>query len=420
MSMLRARSLHVSRPTPGARLTIHAVVDNDVYPPLFGSTQRSFGLLRGLAREHDVHVLCIVPRHNAAARDETADGVHIVRAKAWYTSLAWRLEQLRLSPLFLSAHGHAARAGRLLGLLPGSPNALLVGPWFGGLYARTRAPLKVYASQNVEYDHFHMTAHGMLGRSGWAERARSIERSVVSGSDLVVTCSHEDALRMGELYGLTPERTLVAVNGYDESSIRPPTVDERRTAREALGFTDEHHVGVFLGSDAPTNRDALRVLLETVVPQMDPARFRLLVAGEISSRVGGAHPASVVTRPAREDVLPYLHAAEVGLNPVTVGGGSNVKVPTYLGAGLSVITTPFGLRGYERLESLVVTAPVESFASAWRKRPQGWATRDERMPEAVAEHQWGHIGRDLGRRLVRHLHDADAIEPAMAHGRFSA
>ena len=93
-------------------MLIHAATDNDIHPPLFGGTQRAFGLYRGLARRHEVSALCVVPNRAVAAADERVAGVRLLRRKAWYTSVAWRLERARLAPMF--AGGLRARAGRAL------------------------------------------------------------------------------------------------------------------------------------------------------------------------------------------------------------------------------------------------------------------------------------------------------------------
>jgi hypothetical protein len=399
-----------------ARLRIHGVVDNDIHPPLFGSTQRSFGLFRGLARAHEVDVLCMVPWRNAAAREEAAAGVRLHRRRAWYTTAAWRLETLGLAPLFLSAHGHASRAARLLGVLPGTPDVLLAGAFFGGLLERSAARLKVYASHNVEYDHFLMTAPRLLGGARWAAGIRELERGVVEAVDLVVACSDEDATRMRALYGVPADGVVVAPNGFDETAIRPPRPGEREAARAVLGLEPKHHVGLFLGSDAPPNREALRILMDEVMPSLAGEDMRLLVVGDIAQRATGRGEPWLITRRAMANVLPFLHAADVGLNPVVAGGGSNVKVPTYLAAGLAVLTTSFGLRGYASLAPSVIQADTADFADTWRSRPAGWHARREAPPAALAAFAWGSIGESLGGTLVERLRTRSHEWAGNAHG----
>jgi hypothetical protein len=112
-----------------------------------------------------------------------------------------------------------------------------------------------------------------------------------------------------------------------------------------------------------------------------------------------------------------LHAADTGLNPVAAGGGSNVKVPAYLAAGLAVVSTPFGMRGYGALESLVRVAPAETFAEAWRQRPQGWARASGVTPPALAAFAWGAIGERLGEALTFARPAAGATQRAESAGR---
>ena len=59
-----------------------------------------------------------------------------------------------------------------------------------------------------------------------------------------------------------------------------------------------------------------------------------------------------------------LSAADVAVNPVGFGSGSNIKMPVYLAAGLPIVTTPVGLRGFEELAAHAVVADPEGFVEA--------------------------------------------------------
>ena len=98
---------------------------------------------------------------------------------------------------------------------------------------------------------------------------------------------------------------------------------------------------------------------------------------------------------------------------MTTGGGSNVKLPTYLAAGLAVLTTPFGLRGYAALRSRVVVAALEETTEALRARPAGWLARGLPPPPEVAEYAWGRLGERLGEELEARCGRALAAGPAM-------
>lgn len=385
-------------------MLIHAATDNDIFPPLFGGSQRAFGLCRGLARRHGVEALCVVPNRAAGAADETVHGVRLHRRKAWYTSAVWRLERARLAPMFLAAAAHSARAEALAGAFERPADALLADLALTGLFDADPAPLKVHTSHNVQLDHFAGTAADAFVAPGyWKRRLRALEARAVERADVVVVCGGEDAARMRELYGVAPEALEVAPNGYDETAIRPPAPAERARARAALGIADREHVALFVGSDHPHNRAALAALIERVMPPLAGAGHRLLVTGAVTNALGAFRAPWLIARPPAPDLLPALHAADAGVNPVTIGGGSNVKLPTYLAAGLAVISTPFGLRGYESLRSCTVTAAIEDMTEALRARPEGWAVRGAALPAAVADHAWGRIGERLGDALEARL-----------------
>jgi len=367
-------------------MLIHAATDNNIYPPLAGGTQRAFGLYRGLARQHEVAALCLVPNRTAAAAEERVAGVRILRRKAWYTSLAWRLERARLGPMFLVTAGHTAAARRLARAFGGPADALLADLHLTGLFAADPAPLKVYTAHNVEPDYFRTAAAAVAAPAFWRARLQALEARAVECADLTVVCSDEDAARMRELYGVGTRALAVVPNGYDETVVRPPEPEERARARSDLGLGEREYVALFVGSDVPHNRMALAGLVDRVLPPLAGEGIRLLVVGSVTRALAGRREPWLIARPATPDLAPLLHAADAGLNPVTAGGGSNVKLPTYLAAGLAVITTAFGLRGFASLCPWVVTAGIGEMTEALRARPPGWRAQGLPAPPEVAEH----------------------------------
>jgi glycosyltransferase involved in cell wall biosynthesis len=377
-------------------MLIHAAVDNDIYPPRFGGAQRSFGLARGLARRHSVRVLCVTPNRSSGPASERVEGVELLRAKAWHTSLAWRLERARLAPLFSAEMGHRANAARYAAALGHGADVLAADLNLAALLERSRAPLRVYTSHNVEYDRFRSAAPPVAWRARWAGRLRRLEHRAVNAAHLTVVCTDEDAARMGELYGVASSKLAVVPNGFDETRLAAPTSAERSRARTALGFGEHEYVAAFVGADWGPNRQALSLLADRVFPALAADGVRLLVIGAVGKALAGRREPWLVVAGEAPELAPLLHAADCGLNPVLAGGGSNVKVPGYLAVGLAVVTTPFGIRGYAPLEPHCVVCPADGFADALRARPRGQAARGEAAPAALAEYAWGRLGERLG------------------------
>jgi len=387
-------------------MLIHGATDIDIHPPVFGGAQRCFGIYRGLARRHAVRVLCMVPNRSGGAPEERIDGVDVLRRKAWFTTLAWQLERARLSPLFLAERGHRAAAGAALRELADGPDVVMTDLHLAGLRERTAARLRVHHAHNVEADHFRCAGPPLAARGWWAERLQSMEARAVATADLVVAASEEDGERMRSLYGVPSSRVIVAPNGYDETGIRPPTPAARALARTALGIAEHETVCAFVGSDVPHNRAGLALVTEQVMPTLAGGGFRLLVIGRVARALAGRREPWLIARGETRVLSGLLDAADVGLNPVLAGGGSNIKLPTYLAAGLAVVTTPHGLRGFAPLRPFVIVAEPATLAEALRERPAGWALApggDMTPPPAVAAYAWGGIGERLGDEFAARL-----------------
>jgi len=384
-------------------MLIHAAVDDDLHPPASGGRQRGFGLARGLAARHDVRVLCVVPNRSTASAEERIDGVTLLRRRAWHTSVAWRLERAGVAPLFTAASGHGARAADYRRALGADPDVLSCDLNLTGLLPRSRARLRVYASQNVEADRFLASRSRLLARPFWAARLRALEGGAVRGSDLTVTCSDEDAARLRDLYGARSEAVAVIPNGYDERVHRPPTAAEREAARVSLGIGGQECVALFVGADWGPNREAMTCLVERIGPAVADAGVLLLVVGSVGRDWSGRREPWLRVLGEVADLRTALHAADVGLNPVAEGGGSNVKVPGYLAAGLACVTTPFGLRGYADLAAHCTVVERSAMADALRSQPRGWAARGDNAPAVLADYAWAALGERLGRLYEAHL-----------------
>ncbi len=392
-------------------MRIHWACDNDVHPPLFGATQRLFGLARGLATRADVRMLCVVPNRSRGLREERVAGVALRRVRSWHTSVAWWLERVGVRPLFAAEAGHRARAARYRAALGEGADVLLCDLALSGLFPGATGSLRAYHAHNVESERWRSTAPRLWRRGHWGARLAELERRAVAESELCVACTDEDAELLRGEHGARDVE--VVANGWDETALAPASAEARRGARRALGIADDAYVAAFVGGDWPPNHEALAHLVARVLPPLAGERVVLLAVGAVARPLAGRREPWLVARPETPDLAVVLAAADCGLNPVTLGGGSNVKLPTYLAMGLAVISTPFGLRGYAPLAAAASSLPLEDFADALRARPRGWAARGEAAPPALADYAWGALGAGLARALAaRRERTAAAADPA--------
>ena len=196
----------------------------------------------------------------------------------------------------------------------------------------------------------HNLDHRLLEQSSWLHRRaapwmRAVEAQAPRRYRDIFACAEEDRdfFRQHD-----PTRRLllpIIRCGVDPAAytVAPGT---RERARSELGLADEDHLLVFSASRYPPNDDAaeeLRKFCQEEASFLASHRVRILVLGSV---LPGPHRAGAFIATGRvPEVASYLAAADAGLNAVTWGSGSNVKLFEYLAARLPVISTEFGARG---------------------------------------------------------------------------
>src|SRR6185503_16128648 len=149
---VRARRCRRPGAGAGGGVTLHLACDNDIFPPLFGATQRLFGLARGMALRMNVRALCVVPNRSRGADAEQVAGIELLRLRSWHTSVGWWLERAGLVPLFTVERGHRRRAATYRALLGGPADVLMCDLALTGLFPGAERALRVYHAHNVEVE----------------------------------------------------------------------------------------------------------------------------------------------------------------------------------------------------------------------------------------------------------------------------
>ncbi|MEZ5371209.1 MAG: glycosyltransferase [Microthrixaceae bacterium] len=88
--------------------------------------------------------------------------------------------------------------------------------------------------------------------------------------------------------------------------------------------------------------------------------------GRHSELLSGRLPGNVAALGRVEDdvLAEYLAGADLALNPIDEGSGSNLKLIDYFAAGVPVITTPVGARGIAEPRRFALLAPSDGLAEA--------------------------------------------------------
>ncbi|GAB6068541.1 glycosyltransferase family 4 protein [Methylothermus subterraneus] len=375
-------------------------------PPRFGGANRIFHLYRAWSRQVPVHILSLGARSVQVRLapnlliDEVATTAEFARhAGAWSTRLqvsahdvalldgmdwlpeyrAWVHERVAAASLVVVSHPYC---------LPALPRAGL--------------PPLLYDAHNVEYD---------LKAQLWSqaeaparERAlalvREAEAEALERAAAVLTVCQEEAERFASLYGVA-KPWIAAPNGVD--------LPQRPFLPQAAKLKLRRRLGVdsplvaFVGSWHGPNLAALDTVL-AVAKALPGLTFAL--AGSLC-----AHPkleraprnVAALGKLSDAELAVLLGAAEVGLNPVTQGAGTNLKVLDYAACGAVILSTPFGVRGlpFRHAQEAWLSAPDE-LANALKALLADASLR-ERLARAARQQAENFNWEKIGERAVQQL-----------------
>jgi glycosyltransferase involved in cell wall biosynthesis len=219
-----------------------------------------------------------------------------------------------------------------------------------------------------------------------------------AGARMVTVTTDGDRTALATDHSLDPDRITVVRNGVDTSSVPFVGADERARNRmrviQRLGGDGTRHLALFVGSGHAPNIEAGRAIL-AMAPSVPDVTF--LLAGRHSRFLDQRRiPDNVrLLGPIGDDQLgDLLAAADVALNPMGTGGGSNLKVLGYFAAGVPVVSTAVGSRGMGDAHRYMTLSSLEEFPEAVRNTV---SAPDERMVRAARRlveerYDWAVIG----------------------------
>jgi hypothetical protein len=326
-----------------------------IFPPSTGGNVHSTTIARALARMgHQVLVYCLAGRRedyskgfsNSILRRQIEPGLEEeINLGAGFGLLQtlfrrlgvpriWQFELLRRGLIPRRLKVALEQADIIVSDFPFCPP--VPGPWSDKPW--------FMISHELEFRLFQQG--GALERlfAGWM---RFIEQAAPRRYRDIFVCAQEDRdfFRANDPGGRL-KLPYIRCGVDSRTYIAAPGVRER--VRAELGLTAQDWLLVFSGSRYGPNVEALEELKAFCRAEahfLADNHLYFLALGSMTPapmRDG----ALIVTGPVPE-VVPYFAAADAGLNPITRGSGSNIKLFEYLVARLPVISTMFGVRGTE-------------------------------------------------------------------------
>lgn len=198
---------------------------------------------------------------------------------------------------------------------------------FSGLCRKPR----IYNSYNCE-SILYKQLHPAEKSKPIHELVSNSEKKLLSLVDIVLYCNDADLNAFHEAAEGKEIFSVFAPNGMSPVILSGAPIKEKKLLR-----------AVFMGSGHPPNVKAAEFIVEKVAPKCPDVIFEFV--GSCLSE--GKYPENVIRHGlvGDKEKQAILARADLALNPMGEGSGSNVKVLEYFSYGIPVISTKFGMRG---------------------------------------------------------------------------
>ncbi|WP_151733829.1 glycosyltransferase family 4 protein ['Paenibacillus yunnanensis' Narsing Rao et al. 2020] len=221
----------------------------------------------------------------------------------------------------------------------------------------------IYDAHNVEYAlKENMLPKGKVAR-GLLEKLFELEQRALMKSNYILACSNEDIFKFKELYeNVFDNKFLLVPNGVDLSNNKYTSAEERKIQKEKLGLGDDKIV-VFIGSWHKPNLEAVEQIL-SFAPTLPDCHF-IIMGSQCGAFKDITPPPNVAFAGIVSEEMKSLiySVADIAINPMVNGSGTNLKIAEYMANGIPVISTEVGARGYNFKREHLLIADLDEFAA---------------------------------------------------------
>ena len=398
---------------------IVVAVSFPIYPAQSGGQNRVYNLYKHIAQYTPVTLVTLCNLEEEAFEGEIAPGLKEIRVpkSQQHQSAERELEaslNASIGDIFVIDH---------IGLTPNYLNALkeavshceLVVASHPYLYPAIRQVYSgsvFYDSHNVEYDMKVDVLSGSSNAEFWLELVKRTEQACCDDAVGIAVCSDQDKERLQSLYSISARKTAVIANGVDSSRI--PWIRPENRLRSRWRELPSRASALFIGSWHGPNIDAAKFIVDILAPECSEIDF-LIVGSVCRYFEAQLVPENVklfgaLSESSKNDVLSV---AQVAINPMNSGAGSNLKMAEYACAGLPVLTTAWGLRGLAfKDHEHVISADLPDFSNKLQylvnQTEQGALNTMIVAAKSVAveQHDWKSISADCYLHIVSVCHSS--------------
>jgi glycosyltransferase involved in cell wall biosynthesis len=342
-----------------------------IYPPKSGGTLRINNLNLELSKNHDVYLFSQGIRRSELKK---------IYKKRWISKINSKYIEYRFVNIFslvvsyiLASHSKCPSkmfSGNFLNIynscllykcMEDADIIQVEHPWqFQYIYNnKPRKTPIVLVEHNVEFDLFEqmITSNSTIMRK-LLKICKSKEEFAVKKADAVFAVSKDDAKKLYEEFHISESKVHVIPNGVDTSNFVPYINSEKEKRKKLIGLNGKKII-LFTGSRHIPNIHAVNNILE-IAKKIKDKDVLFIVAGSVGNSFKNIK--NVLFTGYVDDISIYFKVADLAVNPMTSGSGTNLKTLEYLACGIPTITTKIGARGLEiENEKHAIISEIEDF-----------------------------------------------------------
>ena len=329
-----------------------------VNPPRAGGQLRIFNLNKELSKKHIVTQFSFTPAWIGRKICKHGNYIEYIYTDLLYLISSFVLARIFKIPYDFPVH-YLFRLKRMPKKLKEAiKEADLIQvehPWiFSWVHRKVGKNPMVLVEHNVEYE---LQKEGYKKLPGFIKDLilsiiKRIEYNAVTKANLIFVTSDLDKKNLERLYGVK-DKIKVIENGVD-ISFKPSL--NKSEIKKKFGIENKKII-LFAGVGHPPNYEAVNVIKEKIAPYLKDVLF--IIAGSVCKKL---EKENVFCTGPVDDILPYFNIADIAINPMLSGSGTNLKMLEYLSFGLPIITTKVGARGFNlKNDKEVIICQIKEF-----------------------------------------------------------
>ncbi len=325
-----------------------------VHPARGGGQQRVLNICRELSRTYDVEIIAFVEATEAGGTTELGPGLRETRVlksprqAEREAGLSADAGWLPVGDIAAGLHWrentafteHAQKACSAADII------MLHHPYMVDAALEYGAGATLWLdAHNVELDLKRPVLEPHGAAEGLLEAVEQLEARAWQAANFITACTRDDLDRLQQLNGSSDALQTVLPNGYSRRAGHPISRAERNEAKRQLG-REGVFTALFIGSWHPPNIEAVQSIV-TIASALPDLEF-WIVGSVCGAFAADDIPANLRLLGVVEDdeLAALLSAADLALNPMQTGSGSNLKILDYIEHRIPLVSTAFGARGF--------------------------------------------------------------------------